>query len=106
MIVMKKFALFFVIGLMMSLSSCFASEEPLALYGFWGGLWHGVIILVSLVVKLVSVIAHAINPEYGNWDINIFSFQNEGLAYWVGFVLGIFANLGVFSRLRQVRRNQ
>lgn len=103
---MKKLSLFFVIVLMMSLSSCFASEEPLALYGFWGGLWHGVIILVSLVVKLVSVIAHAINPEYGNWDINIFSFQNEGLAYWVGFVLGIFANLGVFSRLRQVRRNQ
>ncbi len=103
---MKKLSLFFVFLLMLSLTSCFASEEPLALYGFWGGLWHGVIIIVSLVAKLVAIVAHAINPEYGNWDINLFSYQNEGLVYWVGFILGIFLNLGLLSKLRQVRRNQ
>ena len=103
---MKKLSLFFVMLLMLSMSSCFASDEPLALYGFWGGLWHGTIIIVSLVAKLVSLAAHAINSEYGNWDINIFSFQNEGLVYWVGFALGIFLNLGLLSRMRQVRRNQ
>lgn len=103
---MKKLSLFVTAGLLLSLSSCFASEEPIALYGFWEGLWHGVIIIVSLLIKLVSVIAHAINADYGNWDICVFSFQNEGLVYWVGFILGIFFNLGVFSRMRQVRRNQ
>ena len=102
----KKFSLFFTSIVLLSMTSCFATEQPLSLYGFWGGLWHGIIILVSLVLKLVSVVVQYINPEYGNWNINVFSFQNEGLTYWVGFVLGIFLNLGVFSKLRQVRRNQ
>lgn len=103
---MNKSALFLAVFILLSLSSCFASDQPLVLYGFWSGLWHGILSLLVLVIKLVELIVHAINPEYGNWDINLFSYQNEGLRYMVGYVLGVLLDLGLLSRMPPFRRKR
>lgn len=48
--------------------------------GFWDGLWHGFIIVFSLIGKLFGA------------DIGIYSEHNTGFTYWLGFVIGIVAS--------------
>jgi hypothetical protein len=45
-------------------------------YGFWSGLWHGIIAPVNLVAML--------------WrnDVTVFATNNNGIWYAFGFVLG------------------
>ncbi len=45
-------------------------------YGFWGGLWHGIIAPVDLVAML--------------WrnDVSVFAPNNNGAWYAFGFILG------------------
>ena len=47
------------------------------LYGFWGGLWHGIIIPFSWFCSLF------------NDDVAIYAINNNGGWYNFGFVLGI-----------------
>ena len=46
-------------------------------YGFWSGLWHGMIVLFSWIGSLFS------------YDIAIYAYNNNGGWYDFGFVLGI-----------------
>ena len=50
-------------------------------YGFFGGLWHGFIILFSLIGSIFT-------------DVRIYSFPNSGGWYDFGFFLGASAFLG------------
>jgi hypothetical protein len=45
-------------------------------YGFWGGLWHGIIAPIDLIVML--------------WreDVSVFAQNNNGAWYAFGFILG------------------
>jgi hypothetical protein len=45
-------------------------------YGFWGGLWHGIIAPIDLVAML--------------WrdDVSVFAQNNNGIWYAFGFILG------------------
>ena len=45
-------------------------------YGFWGGLWHGIIAPIDLIAML--------------WrnDVSVFAPNNNGIWYSFGFVLG------------------
>ena len=45
-------------------------------YGFWGGLWHGIIVIFSFIGSLFSD------------DIAIYAYNNNGGWYDFGFVLG------------------
>lgn len=59
-----------------------ATNAPLAApivvdpYGFWGGLWHGYIIIFSFIGSLFDP------------TIAIYSFNNNGAFYNLGFVIG------------------
>ena len=44
--------------------------------GFWAGLWHGLIVPVSLIGSIFL-------------DVNIYEVHNKGFLYNLGFVLGI-----------------
>lgn len=57
----------------------FISDDP---YGFWGGLWHGMIIIFSWIGSLFSE------------DIAIYAYDNNGGWYDFGFFLGVG---GLFS---------
>lgn len=49
---------------------------PYSLYGFWSGLWHGIIIGFSFI------------GSWFNSDIVIYSAENNGFWYDFGFLLG------------------
>jgi hypothetical protein len=45
-------------------------------FGFWGGLWHGIIAPIDLVIMLFR------------HDITVYAPNNNGIWYAFGFVLG------------------
>jgi hypothetical protein len=55
-------------------------------YGFWGGLWHGVIAPFSFIGSLFSD------------DIAVYALNNNGGWYTFGFLLGIGAFSGGVSK--------
>jgi hypothetical protein len=59
------------------ISSCAPAGYKSNESGFFSGLWHGFIILFSLVGKLFGA------------DIGIYAEHNTGFTYWLGFIIGI-----------------
>lgn len=50
--------------------------------GFWAGLWHGLILIISFIVSLFT-------KEVGIYEIN-----NNGWPYNLGFILGLCFTIG------------
>ncbi|MEO0080769.1 MAG: hypothetical protein ABIL25_00545 [candidate division WOR-3 bacterium] len=50
--------------------------------GFWAGLWHGLIIIVTFAVSLFTK------------DVGIYETNNVGWGYNIGFILGCMISLG------------
>ena len=80
-------ALVAVVGATLFLSSCAAGPNPEAgtgqdPAGFWLGLWHGIIVLVTFVISLFSD------------NVNVYEVVNNGNWYDFGFVLGLLIALG------------
>ncbi len=75
------FISFFMMALF--LSACAHQPHPIAFDppGFFSGLWHGFIILFSLIGSMFT-------------DIRIYAFPNSGGWYDFGFFLGSCAFLG------------
>lgn len=72
----------FTIGLLLiifitSLSSCAPKGYESTEAGFFSGIWHGIIIVFSLIGKLFG------------FDIGIYAENNTGFFYWLGFIIGI-----------------
>lgn len=62
-------------------------------YGFWGGTWHGMIMIPSFIGSLI-------------WDdIAVYAVNNNGAWYDFGFVGGFFIILKFFGGLLK-RRNE
>ncbi|MBC8460707.1 MAG: hypothetical protein ISS17_00705 [Bacteroidales bacterium] len=66
------------------LTSCAPGNEKFDIdpAGFWMGLWHGFISLVTFVISLF-------NNEVGIYEVN-----NSGWPYNLGFILGIMIFYG------------
>ena len=60
-------------------------------YGFWGGLWHGIIAPVDLIGMLFRD------------DVSVFAQNNNGAFYAFGFILGS-GGWGFFGGNRSSRR--
>ena len=80
------------------LSGC-AGPNPLAntpgthgVAGFWSGLWHGMIIVITFVISIF------------NKDVHIYEVHNNGVWYNLGFVLGASMSLGGAARGSKQRR--
>jgi hypothetical protein len=77
----RKVLLLIPVILLILLASCSNSENVSAClngytYRFWGGLWHGIIAPVNLVISLFRD------------DITVFAQNNNGAWYAFGFILG------------------
>lgn len=86
-----KYALVFTICLV--LVSCVGTTHQVSpclpmkdLYGFWGGLWHGMIAPFTFIFSLF------------NKDIAVFAVNNTGRWYTFGFILGIGGLTGGASK--------
>jgi hypothetical protein len=77
----------FIIAIM-AISSCAPSGYESEEAGFFSGLWHGFILIFSIIGKL-----------FGS-DIGIYAEHNTGFTYWLGFILGIGILGGGGSRAR------
>ena len=76
-----------VLGAVLFLSSCAAGPSPAAgtgedPAGFWLGLWHGIIVIVTFVISLFTD------------TVSIYEVSNNGNWYDFGFVLGLTIALG------------
>jgi hypothetical protein len=54
--------------------------------GFWAGLWHGLISLVTFIISLF-------NDQVGIYEVN-----NSGWPYNLGFILGVMIFFGGSSK--------
>jgi hypothetical protein len=71
----KNFTLLLLV--IMAVSSCAPSGYESEEAGFFSGLWHGFILVFSIIGKI-----------FGS-DIGIYAENNTGFTYWLGFILGI-----------------
>jgi len=85
-----SFKLFILIPLFLLLTSCaagdaqFTPENPA---GFWFGLWHGIISIISLVIHIF------------NNDVSVYELYNTGGWYDFGFLLGVICIWGGGSHM-------
>lgn len=66
-------------------------------YGFFSGIWHGMIFPFSLLVSLFSWSLAIVNIEFLT-DIEIIGRPNTGVFYYCGFFLGLCADAGASSQ--------
>lgn len=78
---MKKQHLLLLFALLIILSSCVMNQNVIdcvdgKTYGFWPGLWHGIIAPIDLVLMIF-------NKKYA-----VYAANNTGAWYAFGFILG------------------
>lgn len=71
-----------------SLYSCAPNGYVSSQAGFFSGIWHGMIIVFSIIGKIFGA------------DLGIYAEHNTGFTYWLGFILGIGAFGGGSSSAR------
>lgn len=80
---MKRIALvLLLVVVLMTVASCAPGPNPAAgsgedVAGFWQGLWHGAIALITFVISLF------------NSNVSIYEVSNNGGWYNFGYLLGI-----------------
>jgi hypothetical protein len=63
--------------------------------GFWPGIWHGLIIIISFIISLFTD------------KIGIYELNNTGWSYNLGFIIGLFISLGGgFKSIKRRKRRQ
>ena len=60
-------------------------------YGFFSGLWHGIVSPFALLTNLISWLLAVIGFSFLD-SIQIIGRPNTGFWYYVGFVLGLSAS--------------
>ncbi|MBY0451723.1 MAG: hypothetical protein K2P92_01725 [Bdellovibrionaceae bacterium] len=65
-------------------------------YGFFWGLWHGIIFPFSLATKIVSWIAAHFDFSFLK-DVEVIGEPNSGGPYYSGFALGIIIIFNIFD---------
>jgi len=63
--------------------------------GFWAGIWHGLIIIITFIVSLFTT------------EVGIYEVSNTGWPYNLGFLIGLIVSVGHvwrWGRWRKYRR--
>ena len=80
-----RFKLLIVISFLLLLTSCAAGNEQFAAEtpaGFWWGLWHGIIAVITLIIQLF------------NDSVAVYEINNTGGWYDFGFLMGVITIWG------------
>ena len=103
-VVLKRTLIFAaVLLLLVGLTACAPKGSSSEVYGFWGGLWHGLIFSFALIGKVISWLLHLINSNWGDWNIGLWADNNTGFTYWLGFFISIFFFGGGTMAFRRLR---
>lgn len=86
----RALALVLVLGSVLLLAACAAGPNDVAgtaapdgdVAGFWLGLWHGLIVVITFVVSLFTD------------SVSVYEVHNNGGWYNFGFLLGLMISLG------------
>ena len=62
--------------------------------GFWAGIWHGFIIVITFIVSLF------------NKSVHIYEAHNTGWSYNLGYLIGLFFSIGGGFRASTHRWNK
>ena len=91
----KLAALAVLILLVVLFSGCAANHEMYEAEpaGFWAGLWHGLILLVTFIINLFTD------------SVGIYEVNNSGAWYNFGFLLGVMMSFGHGGLWRPVRKS-
>ena len=60
----------------------FRYEDDVTIYGFGGGFLHGIMIPFELIGTFTNWLFDL------NWNIGIWADVNNGIRYWLGYVIG------------------
>jgi len=88
------------IGLATALTGCARHYSPEAVddpYGFFSGVWHGLILAISVAVNVLSWLLGLVGISFLD-SVQIIGRPNTGFGYWAGFVLALCSVGGGSSR--------
>lgn len=81
------------LGASLLLAGCaahYTAESVADPYGFFSGIWHGLVFPFALLANLISWLASLIGISFLD-SIQIIGRPNTGFWYYTGFVLGLAA---------------
>lgn len=88
------------VALLVLLAGCAKHYTPEAVadpYGFFSGLWHGLISPYSVAMNLLSWLLGLVGLDVFS-SIKIVGRPNTGFGYWAGFVMGLMSYGGAKGR--------
>ena len=77
----------FAVLLLTSCASHYAPETINDPFGFFSGLWHGAIAILTIAVNILSWLLSLVGISFLQ-DIQIIGRPNTGFGYYCGFVIG------------------
>ncbi len=80
------------IFLIMVLAGCASHYSPENIadpYGFFSGIWHGAIAVLTITVNIISWVLSLAGISFFQ-DIQIMGRPNTGFFYYTGFAIGFF----------------
>ena len=83
---------FGLVALILLFTACAPAGYTEKQYGFWGGLWHGLIFGIDLTLKCISYLLNLLNDDWGNWDIGLWADNRTGFTYWLGYCIGLLSH--------------
>lgn len=89
-----KYKLLAILVVFLTISGCANHFEPETFaspYGFFYGIWHGVLFPISVLANFVSWLLSLVDISFLE-DIKIIGRPNTGFWYCLGFVLGLSAD--------------
>lgn len=91
-----KFVFLFALVAILFTSCTYVQQDTSCLngnvYGFWGGLWHGMIAGISFIGSLF------------NHEIAVYAINNNGAWYNLGFLFGVSASLGSSKVVHTIKK--
>lgn len=83
------------LALLLALTGCAHHYSPETFadpYGFFSGIWHGLIFTITVFVNLLSWLLSLIGISFLD-GIQIIGRPNTGFGYYIGFAAGLLFNL-------------
>ena len=97
---MQSYRACIVLSLLAVVTGCathYTSDAVHDLYGFFSGVWHGLIFFFALLANVISWACSLVGISFLD-SIQLIGRPNTGLWYYVGFAIGLMSAGGGASK--------